>query len=98
MNIRIALFSMLLVASGLSGLAVAGDIRLNEIMYNPPGDANDLQYVELVNPGEADVDVSGWTFARGITFTFPEGATVPAGGYLVIARDLPRLLEEDRRL
>ncbi len=47
MNVRIALFSVLVVASGPSGPVVARDIRLNEIMYNPPGDTNDLQYVEL---------------------------------------------------
>ncbi len=90
MTTRIDVLSMLLVVSWLSGLAAAGDIRLNEIMYNPPGDADDLQYVELVHTGKAAVDVSGWSFVRGIRFTFPEGTTIPVGGYLVIARDLLR--------
>ncbi len=90
MTTRIAVLSVLLVSRVAPLPAVAGDIRLSEVMYNPPGETDDLQYVELVNTGRTDADLSGWKFTRGITFTFPAGMVIPAGGYLVVARDLGR--------
>ncbi len=60
---------------------------INEINYYPlsasgwqPGD---LEWIELYNRGGVAVDISGWSFVRGITFTFPEGTVIPGGGYLV---------------
>ena len=48
-------------------------------------------WVELYNRGTQTVDLSGWRFDKGISYTFPEGTTLPAGGYLVVARDRARL-------
>src|SRR6185436_413473 len=33
-------------------------VVINEIMYHPPEDRDDLQYIELFNPGGAPVDLS----------------------------------------
>ena len=48
-------------------------------------------WVELYNKGTQTVDLSGWRFDKGISYTFPEGTTLPAGGYLVVARDRAHL-------
>ena len=32
-----------------------------------------------------DVDLSGWSLANGVAYTFPEGTVIPGGGYLVVA-------------
>lgn len=59
------------------------NVRLNEIM--PSGTGTDA-WVELYNAGDADVDVTGWTFEskiRNETLTIKSG-TVPAKGYLVL--------------
>ncbi|MFO8013188.1 MAG: lamin tail domain-containing protein, partial [Phycisphaerae bacterium] len=77
------------------------DVVLNEIMYHPPTEPLH-EYVELHNRTAADValwnhfepggeydpmDV-GWALTDGVDFTFPVGASVPAGGYaLVVAID-----------
>lgn len=68
------------------------DIVINEIMYNPiSGDDND-QYVELHNKSAGAVSLDNWRFVEGIDFTFPAGTTLPAGGYLVVARNALHLM------
>jgi regulation of enolase protein 1 (concanavalin A-like superfamily) len=66
-------------------------VVINEIMYHPLSDDDDDQYVELFNPGSKSVDLGGWRFVSGVDFTFPAGAALPAGGYLVVARQAARL-------
>ncbi|MCP5526503.1 MAG: lamin tail domain-containing protein [Verrucomicrobiales bacterium] len=66
---------------------------LNEVLarnrhsgVSPWGDTPD--WVELHNPTGEPVDLAGWTLARGTggtdRWTFPVGATLPAGGFLQI--------------
>jgi hypothetical protein len=68
--------------------AFGGDIVINEIMYHPPDDREDLQYVELLNCGKEVVDLSGWSFAKGIRFVFPKGTRMEPQTFLVICRDM----------
>src|SRR5687768_10602574 len=64
----------------------------NEIMYNPPGANGDLEWVELHNQMAVDLDISGWSLAAGIDFTFPEGTIVKGWGFLLVAAS-PAALE-----
>ncbi len=75
-----------------NALPLSRDIVLNEIMYHPISGSADDQYVELYNKGQAAVNVGGWRFTDGISFTFPVGTTIPADGYLVVARNTARML------
>ena len=68
------------------------DIVINEIMYHPISGNSDDEYVELHNRGTNAVGLEGWKFTDGIDFTFPTNAAVPAGGYLVVAKNLTNLL------
>jgi hypothetical protein len=65
-------------------------LRLTELMYHPTDggafDSEDYEYVEFKNIGNAPLALAGVKFTEGITFTFPD-ATLPAGGYAVVARD-----------
>src|SRR5437763_6364963 len=63
------------------------DVIINEIMYHPPLQLEDLQYIELFNRGDAAVDLSGWSFTKGIQFEFPPNTQLAAGAYLVICRN-----------
>src|SRR5579883_488444 len=63
------------------------DIVINEIMYHPPLEMEDLQYVELFNRGSSSVDLSDWSFSKGIKFTFPKQTRIEPGEYLVVCRD-----------
>ncbi len=68
--------------------AADSDVVLNEIMYHPPGDREDLQYVELFNRGDSPVDLGGWRFTKGLKFSFPEQTTPDAVAFLVVCRNL----------
>jgi hypothetical protein len=70
------------------------DVVINEIMYAPLSSKERDAYIELYNRGTNDVDLSHWRFVNGIDYLFPAGAQIPAGGYVVIARDLENLLSK----
>ncbi|MCB9544517.1 MAG: lamin tail domain-containing protein [Myxococcales bacterium] len=75
---------------------VTGAVVINEIMYHPPPEAGPeeaAEWLELHNPTEFQVDLEGWRLVDGVRFTFPAGAVLPAGGYLVVARDAAAFAE-----
>ncbi|MBI4328153.1 MAG: lamin tail domain-containing protein [Chloroflexi bacterium] len=45
------------------------------------------QWLELYNRGSNAVDLTGWRLDEGIDFRFTYSTTIPAGGYLVVAKD-----------
>jgi hypothetical protein len=71
---------------------LVGDIVINELMYNPISGDDDAQYLELYNKGASTVSLAGWQLVSGVSFTFPSGTSLAAGGYLVVARNLTNLL------
>ena len=62
----------------------AGHAVISEIFYHPVV-VGQAEYVELTNPGGAPLDLSGYRFAKGITYTFPEGTILNPNAYLVVA-------------
>lgn len=61
-----------------------GNVVINEIMYAPAIDG--AQYVELYNQAtNTTFDLSGWEF-NGLSYTFPQGATLAPGEYLILAK------------
>ena len=81
--------------------ALQSDVVINEVMYHfPPNPSvpgvlpvteNPEEWIELHNRGTAAVNVAGWSFDGAIAFTFPGGASIPAEGYLVVAKDADAL-------
>lgn len=67
--------------------AADNDVVINELMYHPPGEREDLQYIELFNNGAETADLSGWSFQKGVRFEFGPGSVLKAGGFAVVARD-----------
>jgi hypothetical protein len=47
----------------------------------------DEEWIELYNRSDEAIDLSGWTFDRGIDFRFPDGTMLGADSYLIIAND-----------
>jgi DNA/RNA endonuclease YhcR with UshA esterase domain len=63
------------------------DIVISEIHYNgPEGGSDTTEYIELYNNGNTTVNLNGWSFSQGVTYTFPN-ISVNAGGYLLVAVD-----------
>lgn len=80
-------FFPLVLALLLSTVASA-QIVITEIMYNPPEPNTDiLEYIELYNNSANTVDVSGWSFNKGVIFTFPAGTSILPGQYAIISED-----------
>jgi hypothetical protein len=65
------------------------NIVVNEIHYNPSTYAgftdNLYEFIELYNASSSAVNLSGWHMGRAIDFTFPQGATIPAAGYVLLS-------------
>jgi hypothetical protein len=50
------------------------------------------EWVEIHNPDAVLVDVGGWQFTSGVDFTIPAGTSIPAGGHLVVAANVPSFM------
>ncbi|MCF8307764.1 MAG: lamin tail domain-containing protein [Bacteroidales bacterium] len=59
-------------------------IAITEIMYHPPGGANDsLEYLELYNNEDFDVNLKGYYFSDGINHVFGD-IELPSHSYLLL--------------
>ncbi|MGK0185343.1 MAG: hypothetical protein ACI9R3_001119 [Verrucomicrobiales bacterium] len=84
-NLFYSIFVWPLIA--LAGSPVLADVVINEIHYNGEPNTALNEFVELHNTGAEAVDLSGWVLDDGIAYAFPDGATIAAGGYLVVAEN-----------
>ena len=65
----------------------SGLVVINEIHYNPDVKTELIEFVELHNPTTVDVNLAGWYFSAGISYQFPPGTMLRAGGYIVVAEN-----------
>jgi hypothetical protein len=72
------------------------EVVINEIMYHhrdlPPTNGVPAQnspesWIELYNRSATAVDLTAWSLGGGISYAFPDGQILPAGAYLVVAKD-----------
>lgn len=82
--------ALLLLSSGWMAALADSTTVFNEVHYHPRIDG-EPEWVELHNQMAVDMDLSHWSLDNAVSFTFPEGTVIPAGGYLVIASDLAQL-------
>ena len=77
------------VAAGFSAatLPLSAQIVINEIHYAPDVKTELVEFIELYNAGASVVNLSGWQLTEGVAYTFPNGTTLAAGGYLVVAQN-----------
>src|SRR5678816_1617889 len=68
----------------LLSVHAGAQVILNEIHYHP---------VErpAFDASATPVNLAGWRLEGGIDFTFPAAASIPAGGYLVVAKNPGRI-------
>jgi len=77
------IFTLFLIFTSFSWLNA--QIVITEIMYNNPG-TDDYEYLEIINNDTEAVNLAGYNFTEGITFTFPDLTLMP-GEYVVLASD-----------
>ena len=76
-------------------------IRVTELMYNPPSptlaedpedrwSATSMEYIEVRNVDDEDIDLTQIRLTRGVTFDFSEGMidTLAPGDYAVVVQNL----------
>ncbi len=73
-----------------SGAALG--VKVNEFIYNPEGTDTGSEWVELVNTGDAAIRLDAWVIEVAGTdwddkFTFPTGAELAPGDYLLVGGD-----------
>lgn len=68
-------------------ISVNTDVVFNEIMYHPIDNDPRREYLEIYNRGSVSHHMTGWKLTNGLDFDFPPGTVIPAGGYIVVARD-----------
>jgi hypothetical protein len=62
-------------------------VVFNEIMYNPAGTDETLEWVELFNQHSVNIDLSNWRLTGAIDYLFAERTVIQGRGYMVIAAD-----------
>ncbi len=67
---------------------LAGDvIVINEIHTDPDIKTEPVEFIELHNAGDTEVDLSGWLLTEAVDFHFPGDTVLDAGGYLVVSEN-----------
>jgi hypothetical protein len=61
-------------------------VAANEIAVST--DRDDYEFVELMNVSSQTIDLTGVRFTTGITFTFADNTLIPAGGRLVVVKNI----------
>ena len=69
-------------------LAEPSILTVSELMYNPPGSSEDLEFIELVNLSGTDtIELGGAKFTEGVQFAFPINTRLAPGGRLLLVSD-----------
>ncbi|MGY8917704.1 MAG: lamin tail domain-containing protein [Flavobacteriales bacterium] len=71
--------------------------RISEIHYNPStqqGTDSEWEFVEIFNPHEVGLDVSGWNLGDAVDAIIPEGTFMEANSYIVFANDTSSYIGE----
>jgi hypothetical protein len=95
---RFKLTGSLLGLAALAAAPASAQVILNEVFPNPGSEFDGAEFIELYNPGPGSVNITGWVIATpefnatcggDHFFAFPAVAasTIPAGGYVVVAKD-----------
>ena len=69
----------------------SGTTVINEINYNSSDDYNSDDWVELINPGETEIDISDWILKdddNSHGYTIPDETVIQPNNYLVLVKDM----------
>ncbi|MEI6340643.1 MAG: lamin tail domain-containing protein [Verrucomicrobiota bacterium] len=76
----------LLLAAALAWSGRAA-VVIHEIHHSPDVKQERVEFVELYNDGTTEVALGGWEFSGALEYRFPPGASLAAGGFVVVAAD-----------
>ena len=62
-------------------------VLITKIFYNPLNEPDKHEFIGIFNPSSGPADLSGYTFTKGIEYTFPEGTMLDAGKSIMLLKD-----------
>lgn len=70
--------------------AISDGVIISEVLYDPSGSDYGLEWIELYNSSDLDIDISGWKIQKAgtyfqDTFAFPSGSYIGSHDFLVVA-------------
>jgi hypothetical protein len=68
--------------------ASSSNLAISEIYYNPPGDSEATEFVELINISNDPISLSEVQFSDGIEFTFDDLTILGPGERILVVSDL----------
>lgn len=75
------------IGSGLTDTGIEPEVLISDIAYISDPNLEDLEFIGLYNPGDTRVDIGGYVFKSGITFTFPEGVSIGSNEKLYVTNN-----------
>ena len=91
-SLLVVVFLMLVASSNICA-AAEGDVVINELMWMGSTVSSADEWIELRNTTDSEILLSGWTLEKaatgGDTLTIPDGKTIPARGFFLIANYAP---------
>lgn len=64
-----------------------GTFIITGINYKPQSNG-DAEFILISNPGNADLDVSGYSVSDAVNYTFPQGTVIPQNQTILLAKKL----------
>ncbi|MGY8686529.1 MAG: lamin tail domain-containing protein [Verrucomicrobiales bacterium] len=85
-------FALLLALALMQGALHAQDpfpisVAIHEIHYHPNLPTESVEFIELYNPTDSEIDLSGWSFSEGIDHVFSAGEMIGANTLYLLAQD-----------
>ena len=87
--------AMTLTAVFLPSEMEPGSLVINEINYNSNSDHESGDWIEIYNPGELDIDISGWVFKDDNdehSFILPDETILESNQYRIISNNVESFL------
>jgi hypothetical protein len=71
-----------------SAQPTVSNLTIGDFDSNPSSGDQGEEYIEIVNPNNFAVDISGWSLTSAVDHTFYPGTVVPSQGSLYVVRNL----------
>jgi hypothetical protein len=62
-------------------------VVINEVHLDTTVKTEHVEFIELYNPSDQVIDISGWTIADALDFTVPANTEIATGEYLVVTQN-----------
>ncbi len=70
--------------------AKSGDLKITEIMYDPPETPDTFEYFEVYNTTSNAINLGGYTL-QGVVYTIPKGVVLASKGRILFCKDSIKL-------